>query len=715
MQGNAKSIYSVFTENSRFVVPIYQRQYSWRIEQCKQLWNDIIACATNKRDKHFFGSTVRVPDASGMIVIDGQQRITTISLLMLAIRNSLLSGETQASRGGSTPDWILNEFLLERCYPPRMDALKLLLTHEDARIYGALLAETALEQGNNICRNYAFFKDCISEMDISADALLAGMEKLTVIDISIEKADNPQLVFESINSTGLDLTEGDKIRNFILMGLTNEKQQAFYEKYWRKIEKLVKRDENSDGIGLFVRDVMTAIRAEIPGLKVIYPEFKRFCSEWHMESKGVEALLSLLLEYAKSYSLLLHPETIPEKNVSFLMGCINRQECLPAYPYLVEIFKIWGNGGLTDEQLAACLRIVDAFVFRRLICDLPTNSLNKIFTDLHKAIVKIQEDDSEHDVPYEERLAVVLKSRTGKARFPNDEEFRTAMIERHVYELRTKNRAYLFSRLEHGTSKTAPVFGTNDPVFQKISEKEYSIEHIMPQTLNAAWRKELGAHADEIHAVWLHRLGNLTLTAYNSEMGNGAFKSKMGRSLQEFKRDNFGFSSEAHHLFLTEYISGREKWTDQEMAERAELLAERALKIWAFPKTTYRPPAPPRFSYALSGHKPGFFTNTKPIAFSFNGDEYPADTWTGITQQVLGLLREESEDLLRKGAVESSTIRLSPTEQPSVDSDKIAEGVFACTHGSVWELCNVLKQAMAFFPNVQVNFIFSSEIEPDDE
>jgi hypothetical protein len=715
MQGNAKSIYSVFTENSRFVVPIYQRQYSWRIEQCKQLWSDIIACATNKRDKHFFGSTVRVPDAAGMIVIDGQQRITTISLLMLAIRNALLTGEKHATRGGSTPDWILNEFLLERCYPPKMEALKLLLTHEDARTYGALLAEETQVPGNNICRNYAFFKDCISEMDVSIDALLAGMEKLTVIDISIDTADNPQLVFESINSTGLDLTEGDKIRNFILMGLANEEQKTFYGKYWRKIEDLVKRDENTDGIGLFVRDVMTAMRSEIPGLKVIYPEFKRFCSDWGMENKGVEAMLALLLEYAKSYTLLLHPEGIPEKNISFLMGCINRQECLPAYPYLVEIFRIWGNGGLTDEQLAACLRIVDAFVFRRLICDLPTNSLNKIFTDLHKAIVKIQEDDLDHAIPYEERLAVVLKSRTGKARFPTDEEFRAEMIERHVYELRTKNRAYLFSRLEHGTSKSAPVYGTNDPVFQKIADKEYSIEHIMPQTLNAVWRKELGANADDIHGVWLHRLGNLTLTAYNSEMGNGAFKSKMGRSLQEFKRDNFGFSSEAHHLFLTEYISCQEKWTEKEMAERAEILAERALKIWEFPKTTYKPPAPVRFSYALSAHKPGFFTNTKPVAFSYNGDEYPADTWTGITQRILSLLREESIELLRKGAASSTTIRLSTTEQPSVGSDKIAEGVFASTHGSVWELCNVLKQAMAFFPNVEVKFIFSSEIDTEDE
>ena len=715
MQGNAKSIYSVFTENSRFIVPIYQRPYSWHIEQCKQLWNDILACATNKRDKHFFGSTVRVPDALGMIVIDGQQRITTISLLMLAIRNVLESGKMMATRGGSTKDWILNEFLLERCYPPRMNALKLLLVHGDAEVYMGLLSENERTEGNNICRNYAFFEECVASMKISVDELLAGIEKLIVIDISIDKADNPQLVFESINSTGLDLTEGDKIRNFILMGLSNEEQQNLYEKYWVKIENLTKREENIDGIGLFVRDIMTAIRAEIPGLKVIYSEFKRFCSEWDMEQKGAESMLALLLEYARSYVLLLHPDDISDKNVAFMMGCINRQECLPAYPYLVEIFRLWQNAALSTEQLVACLRIVDSFVFRRLICDLPTNSLNKIFTDLQKAISKVQEDDPEHVIPYEERLAYVLESRTGKARFPNDEEFRTGMIERHVYELRTKNRAYLFSRLEHGVSKSAPVSGNTDPVFQKISDKEYSVEHIMPQTLTPQWRKELGSSADDVHGVWLHRLGNLTLTAYNSEMSNRTFTSKMGRTLDELKKENFGFANEAHHLYLAEYISQQNKWTEKEMKERAMILADRSLKIWEFPKTTYVPPAPIRFAYKLSEHKPSFFTNTKPLAFTFKGAEYSVDTWTAITQKLLKLLCDESVELLRKGAESSTTIRLSVTKQPTIVSEEIAEGIYACTHGSVWEKCNVLKQAMTFFPELDVQFIFSTEIEADDE
>ena len=716
MQGNAKSIYSVFTENSRFIVPIYQRPYSWRNEHCKQLWDDIVACATGKRDKHFFGSTVRVPDASGMIVIDGQQRITTVSLLMLAIRAALVSGEKTAARGGSTKDWILNEFLLERCYPPRMDALKLLLVHGDADAYASLMENPKTAPDCNLRKNYEFFLGCVREAKFSINELLDGIEKLTVIDISIDPADNPQLVFESINSTGLDLTEGDKVRNFILMGLTNEQQAAYYEKYWKKIETLVRRDsEDTDSVGLFIRDALTAIRSEIPGLKVIYPEFKRFYAESDAGKKGAESVLSLLLEYAESYELLLHPDRIPNKRVAFVMACINRQECLPAYPYLVELFRIWRQEKLTADQVAACLHIVDSFVLRRLICDLPTNSLNKIFTDLNKAISKMQEDDPDTQIPYEERLACVLKSRTGKARFPDDDEFRTGMVERHVYELRTKNRAYLLSRLEHGTSKTAPTNGVDDPVFQNIADKVYSVEHVMPQTLNDQWRKALGENADEVQKKWLHRLGNLTLTAYNSDMGNGEFASKKGRSLNELQKDNFGFSNEAHHLFLTEFISQQTQWTAAEIEKRAVMLANRAIDIWRYPATSYKPPAPPRFYYSILGHKPGFFTGSKPVAFRFKGEEYVVDNWSSIAAQVLKLLAAESEDALRKAAESSTTIRFSVTPQPTVNSEEFAPGIFACAHGSVWDKCNVLKQALSAFSGLDIEFAFTTEIESEDD
>lgn len=715
MQGNAKSIFSVFTENSRFIVPIYQRPYSWKIEECKQMWADILACARGDRDKHFFGSTVRVPDASGMIVIDGQQRITTVSLLMLAIRNLLCSGEKTATRGGSTKDWILNEFLLERCYPPRMDAMKLALVHGDAESYAALFENPQGAPETNLKRNYEFFVQSIRAADVPIDALLGGIEKLIVIDIDIEKKDQPQLVFESINSTGRDLTEGDKIRNFILMGLTAEQQVYCYEHYWRRIEDLVKReDENADSVGLFVRDVLTVFRAEIPGLKVIYPEFKRFVLDSADWCHDTEAMLKTLLEYAECYNLLLCPRKIGSKQVAFEMCSINRQECLPSYPFLVEVFRRWRKGEFTESQIVDSLRIVDAFVLRRLICDLPTNSLNKIFTDLNKAIAKMQEDDPGHAIPFEERLACVLKSRTGKARFPGDNEFMSCMLERHIYDLRTKNRAYLFSRLEHGTSRTAPVNGVDDPVFQNISDRIYTVEHVMPQTLTDEWREMLGPGADEVHKVWLHRLGNLTLTAYNSEMGNKEYAAKKSRTLAELKSDNFGFQEEAHHLYLTEYIAQQNRWTEAEISERARVLAQRAVSIWPYPQTTYIPPEPPRFSYGLVGRKNSFFTGSKPIGFRFQGVEYKSDNWTAITQKIFKLLAAVDAEALRRAAAASKTARFSLVK-PTALCDEIIDGVYAICSGSVFDKCSILHTAFAYFPGLDVEFIFSTEIDDDED
>ena len=228
-------------------------------------------------------------------------------------------------------------------------------------------------------------------------------------------------------------------------------------------------------------------------------------------------------------------------------------------------------------------------------------------------------------------------------------------------------------------------------------------------------RKSLGENADEVQKKWLHRLGNLTLTAYNSDMGNGEFASKKGRSLNELQKDNFGFSNEAHHLFLTEFISQQTQWTAAEIEKRAVMLANRAIDIWRYPATSYKPPAPPRFYYSLLGHKPGFFTGSKPVAFRFKGEEYVVDNWSSIAAQVLKLLAAESEDALRKAAESSTTIRFSVTPQPTVNSEEFAPGIFACAHGSVWDKCNVLKQALSAFPGLDVEFAFTTEIESEDD
>jgi len=354
--------------------------------------------------------------------------------------------------------------------------------------------------------------------------------------------------------------------------------------------------------------------------------------------------------------------------------------------------------------------MIDAYVLRRLICDLPTNSLNKVFVELHRSV-------SLHDgnVPYDERVAYVLTTRSGKARFPDDAEFAMALIEKRVYEMRTKNRAYFFSRLENGTSMTAVVNGVKDVVYEKIRLGDYTVEHIMPQTLTEEWRKALGNDWARIHETWLHRLGNLTLTAYNSEMSNKSFVNKAGRSLADLKEEAFGFSSEAHHLFLNEFIAQQETWTENEIKKRAEDLAKRAQGIWKYPETSYQPPRPEVFAYEIVAHRPGFFTNSKPVAFRVRDVEYRTDSWTTIARQVLTLLAKESAEKLHSAAAKSSTIRLALQKTETLMMEEFTPGVFACCHGSVWEKCNVMKQALSEYPNLVVEVVFNNPIEDDDE
>lgn len=495
MNGESKKLTNLIGANN-FLIPIYQRPYSWREEQCEQLMADIEACALGKRNSHFFGSVVRVPDANASVIIDGQQRITTISLLLLAILRVLDSGEkATADSLENTRKWI-NKFLFDE-YARVPGTLKLKHMHGDEETFGAVVANKESEDNRSrICENFRFFCKALKESKLTIDQILDGIQLLFVIDITIDKSDNPQLVFESINSTGLDLTEGDKIRNYILMGLNHDVQIKLFNEYWKPIESMVQRDGDEDDVGLFVRDTITAIIGEVPNLKKIYAGFKRFCADQSSDFKTPEDLAKTLFTYAEAYHLLLHPEDIKDNETAYLMSNINRQECLPAYPFLLKVFLKRKKNELTDTQVAAILRIVDAYVFRRLMCDLPTNSLNKVFTELNRQIEKILVE-SDWKITYEDALAYVLHTRTGKAKFPENDEFRNGMMTKPVYEMRTKNRAYLFSRLENGISKAAVVHMTNDVVFDKVCSKEYTVEHIMPQTLTDDWKKKLGpSYAD---------------------------------------------------------------------------------------------------------------------------------------------------------------------------------------------------------------------------
>ena len=694
----------------RFVIPVYQRNYDWRQENCKQLFDDLVKTIKSNRDTHFFGSIVSVYSPSGstmeFLIVDGQQRLTTISILLLAVYN-LLKKNAISSNDAMLAQRIYEEYLVDR-FQPTEKRMKLKPVQHDREAFSRLFnSETEFVPDSHLTNNYQYFATRIlQKKELSADEIVDAIGRLQIINIELTQGDDPQLIFESINSTGVDLTEGDKIRNYMLMNLSPAEQEMFYHQYWEPIEQQVKRDGETDDVGLFVRDFLTAEQSEIPNLNRIYTDFKEFAQSF--ESR--EDLFKRLLQASRSYKKLLEPSTIPDLESAYLMANINRQECLPSYPFLLQVFQMNDTGVVSSEQTREILRMVDSYVLRRLICDLPTNSLNKVFAELHKSVCS-------HDpsVPYEKKVSYVLRSRTGKARMPDDSEFRTGLLERHVYDLRSKNRSYFFSRLENGTSKSAVIHGIDDVVYEKMRSGEYTVEHVMPQSLTPEWRSELGEDFQQIHETWLHRLGNLTLTAYNSEMGNKAFANKAGRSLSDLKADNFGFASEARHLYLNDFIARQTKWDETAIKSRAEALAERALSIWTFPPSDYSPPKKEEFAYSIKNHKPGFFTSSKPTAFRMEGMEYRVSTWHEITEQAIRILGKKSPDCLKEAAKNSSTIRFSDENTPSLPMEEVVPGVFVCFSGSTWEKCNILKKALTAFQEVDIEVVVTTEIEDEED
>lgn len=557
----------------RFIIPVYQRNYDWKIENCKQLYDDLIKIIKNKRKSHFFGSLVSVYEPSGrnteFLVIDGQQRLTTVSLLLLAMYNLIKSGIV-IPRDGFLDKQIYEDFLVDK-YQPEETRIKLKPVKNDQKAFGKLfydVNEYIME--SNLTTNYNYFYERIQKQEITIDELFDAICRLEIINITLNNEDNPQLIFESLNSTGLDLSEGDKIRNFILMGLPSKEQDEYYDKYWNRIEECTKYDVSS-----FVRDYLSIKQLAIPSQRKIYISFKEYVEQKSIET---EELLKDLLAYAKRYEILLCGST-KNKALDACIYRLNRLETTVTRPFFLEVLRLYDENKLDMSELSETFLITENYVFRRTICDLPANALSKIFYTLHREITRYEGNDA----GYVEKFKYALLSKKERARFPNDDEFSEKFTERPVYQMNSKNKVYIMERLEnYSTAEDKDVYGHCD-------DGTYSIEHIMPQHLTPAWVRALGDDYEEIHETWIHRIANLTLTAYNSKYSNSTFEEK--KSMKN------GFEDSG--IRMNTYIAKKDKWTLTELEERSKYLMGRALEIWAAPTSKFKPAKKQMDSFTL--------------------------------------------------------------------------------------------------------------------
>lgn len=538
----------------QFIVPVFQRDYSWETKHCLQLWKDIMQAGSTPNIKaHFVGSIVYIAaddnnaNISRWLVIDGQQRLTTVILLLTALRGLVANPNTDCSSDVPTVDEINDYYLINR-YGKGAERHKLQLRRTDHETLIALLdgREPPEAQAERILENFAFFQEKLAEADLNI--LMAGIRKLVAVQVALVRGqDDPQLIFESLNSTGLELAQADLIRNFVLMRQKEHIQSKLYDEFWRPMEIEFDARYRSD-FDKFVRDYLT-LRLE-PSKPVrtsdIYVTFRDYFYKRGGEPAAAQILEDLrrYARYYVSYTTAKHPDSALRRAFRGLRVLVD-----VAAPLMMRLLYCAEEiGSMSDPELVEATELLESYVFRRSVCELETRSLGRIFASLAFDI-----DDSK---PLESlKLTIALQGQS--RRFPDDLEFKGALETRNVYSMRQCK--YLLDRIENHSK-------------ERIDTSEFSIEHILPQNLRLSreWRNMLGDSWKAIQEEWVHRLGNITLTGYNPEYSDRPFDQKLSME--------GGFADSP--LRLNKFVKNQVRWTQAEIEKRGKQLASSALKIW---------------------------------------------------------------------------------------------------------------------------------------
>lgn len=666
MKGEAKQFLKFIDgSDKRFIIPVYQRNYSWQNKHCAQLLNDLKGLIKKPDVPHFFGSIVSSHMQGGkredFLIIDGQQRLTTISILLIAIVD-LLKHKKVIPKDDRLIEKITKKHLVDE-YQEDQRKIRLKPIKDDCKAFDALFGdESDFVDGSNVTSNFRYFRDRILNENIDIDDLYDAISRLQTIDIFLEKDDDPQLIFESLNSTGLELEEGDKIRNFILMGLSSELQEKYYEAFWNKIEK-----NTHFKVSDFFKDYLTLKLNRTVVIKDIYFTFKDYVKK---NNDDIEALLQDLLEYSKLYAIILNPMQYQNSFTAVLVR-LSQLEFTVIFPVVLAILKRWNEKNLTDQEVTELLRVTEIFLFRRLIVGLATNALSKIFATLDKDVTK--KAQSSQLASYAEIYKYVLLNKEESSRFPNDEEFEQALFSRNIYAMSSKNKAYLFSFLENEESKE------QINVIERIKDGTYTIEHIMPQTLSPVWQKELGEKSQQIHEQWLHTLPNLTLTGYNSKYSNRPFKDKLDVE-NGFKDSN---------LRLNQYVRECLKWTEDELVERQSRLSKKSLKLWYYPTTSYAPPVEETNEYLLEDDFD--FTGYTLVSYTLYDVESKVQSWKEMQIDVVKYLLEQHTTKIMSLCADQKFYDLSLLETTN-NFTEISRSVFLYTNCSTRTKINILKK-----------------------
>lgn len=654
--------------NFSFVIPVYQRNYNWNNEQCSQLIHDLELILKNNLTSYFLGSVVYINEnqsvslssVNEVFIIDGQQRITTLSLLLVAISEAL---NDETAKLNLRESYILNSRREGK------EKIKLKPIKDDMTALVAIINNDEHIAESAVTINYLYFVDYLKESNYSPEQIFEAIGKLMIVDISLTKGiDNPQMIFESLNSTGLELSSSDLIRNFVLMNLSYKDQEFFYTNYWKKIENncQFKTDE-------FIRHYITLKEGYIPNIGKVYKAFKAYRQK--NLSLEVKDLLEEILFYSTLYNQFETGRDSSYKIANRLFRLKNLDNTV-TYPFLLDLFYDYKNNLITEDIVERALHIIETYIVRRFVCEAQTNAMNKIFMSLAREIKK---DNIDWITKYIDIMSHVLANKSASGRTPNNHEVVESLKSRDIYNMKAKNKIFLLESFENFNNKEKV------DVYGGLENAEISIEHIMPQTLTKEWKEELGKDFQRIHDEYLNVLGNLTLTGYNSNFKNKPFKEK--------KR--IGFSDS--RFWLNSYVKNQDNWNEETIKDRCKILTAKFLTIW--PELQFDNSFFQATENIISLSEEYNFTSKHIKALIFLGDRIEINSFRDLKIEILKRLYLLDSNLFFKiqenDLIGKRFFSHDPNDLRS--SVEVVTGIFIEVHMSAQSIIKDIKRIIPFY------------------
>ena len=680
-----------------FLIPLYQRKYAWKRKHCERLFTDLIKVSSEHRKSHFFGSIVSIKASEtedDLLIIDGQQRITTISLLILAVIKAVKDGVMECGDCENRDEFIedtKNMYLRAKLRKVERK-IKLRPIDKDRIAYDALFTDDqkvpneAAESG--IVMNFQLFYDLIQQSNITFVELIEAIERLIIIDIRLDSGDNPQMIFESLNSCGKDLEEADKVRNYLLMSLTSEQQEDYYRKYWSKIEACT-----DDEPTMFIRDFLTVKTKVISNITELYFDFKRF-EEGYGQTR--EDLLTEMLKYAEFYRQSTKADTgFPTVDQKLRqLSNLGSTVCMPFYIQFLDYAK---ENKLGEEEVYAVFDTIENYWARRIICGYPANVMSRTFAILHSDILRIVKEHERRGVElhagYSELMKFILLKKQGTAIFPSDIAVRESFPVRQIYKIPIEYRYFLFERMENENSKER-----NEQIVPKMKENVITIEHIMPQTLTPQWKAELGSEWEEIYNSYLHTFANLTLTGYNSSYGNHSFHEKKNGYIDHKGNKVDGFKDSAFRL--SNYLKTVDTWTINELQARQQILLATFLRLWPQVTSSYVPLEAETEAVSFNDDELEL-TNRFIVAFTYRGVRHKVVNWKSMLTQLCRILHEEYP--IQMNSLAKNNFWLHETDRN--DRSRVADNCYVHSSCSTSSKCAIINY---IFKQLDIN---PSELE----